>query len=212
MKPIIGVVYRLNEDENNLYVNNTLINCIIAHQAIPFLILPTSNFNDLDEILKKCDGIILPGGTKWDKDDEYICKYAIENDVPLLGICAGMQVLAKILNNGKIDGVDNTILNNTFINHKSKDNYAHDVRILKNTKLYEIIKKDKIKVNSRHSYHVPDSYIKSAIADDNIIEAVEYSENKFTLGIQWHPESMISYDEDARKIFDEFIKNCKNKY
>ena len=90
--------------------------------------------------------------------------------------------------------------------------YVHKVKILKDSLLYKIIGKEEIKVNSRHNYHVPEKldYLKSAYATDGIIEAVESKDNKFTLGVQWHPETMISYDEDAKKIIQAFIDKCKN--
>ena len=234
MTKIIGIVSRSGKDSDNysiFYVNNNIVKALLKEDASPFLILPTQaidyeekspsyipRLNDLEKerlnsILKICDGIVIPGGSKWYQYDEYICKYAIDNDIPLLCICAGMQLLVKVLNNDKLNGYDNTILNDTYINHNLKMNYVHEVNILENTFLYEIIGKTKIMVNSRHNYHVPNelSYFASAYSLDGLIEAVEYRDNKFALGIQWHPESMIDYDEDARKIIKKFVKSTKNR-
>ena len=232
MKPIIGVVSRSskNDERSVFYVYGSVIRSIVECGGIPILIVPPHNVDyeekepknierlteenkqDIEEQIKLCNGILMPGGNKWYEFDEYICKYAIDNNIPLLGICMGMQLLAKKLNNS-IEGLDNTILNNTNINHSIKDlDYVHSVKILKDTVLYNIIGKEEINVNSRHNYHVPDElkFLQSAYSKDNIIEAVEYKENNFTLGVQWHPETMISYDADAKKIIQAFIDKCKN--
>lgn len=43
-----------------------------------------------------CNGIVMPGGCKIYYYDKFIAKYAIENDIPVLGICLGMQILASV--------------------------------------------------------------------------------------------------------------------
>ena len=235
MKPIIGIVSRSSKDvdENGiLYVNNKVVEAIVKCGGIPLLILPTQgidyeldrpsnlerlnddNKNDLIEILKKCDGIVMPGGSKWYEYDEFISKYVVDNDIPVLGICAGMQLLSKTLNNNRVDGIDNTVLNDTTINHNQpKVEYVHSVKIKEDTYMHDIVKSSEINVNSRHKYHVPNelSFLSSANSLDGLIEAIEYRNNKFTIGVQWHPETMIGYDENSKKIIDEFIKKCKEK-
>lgn len=234
MKPIIGIVGRSTKDSDDysiIYTNNYVIKAVIEFGGIPIIIAPTQNIDyeeklpkdakrlskdekkDLNVILNKCDGIILPGGNKWYEYDEYICKYVVDNDIPVLGICAGMQLLSKVLNNNKIDGIDSTIRNNTVIDHHQKSKYVHKVKVLKDTKLYDILGKEEISVNSRHNYHISKelSFMASAYSEDGLIEAIEYKDNKFTIGIQWHPESMTGYDLDARKIIEIFMEETKNK-
>lgn len=235
MKPIIGIVSRSTKDNEGysiLYTNSFVSQAIIKSGGIPFTILPTQEVDyesdipakiirlndddkdDINKVLNMCDGIVIPGGVKWYEYDEYICKYAIEHNIPFLGICAGMQLLAKVLNNNKIDGIDNTVRNNTTLNHHQKDvKYVHNIQILEDSLLYRIVNKTVIPVNSRHNYHVPNelSFLSTAYSEDGLIEAVEYKDNEFVLGIQWHPESMIDYDENAKKIFNYFIKICEKK-
>ena len=232
MKPIIGVVARSEtlNDSSIYYVNSKVVRSVVNCGGIPILLISPQNVDyeekdpsklerlteenkkDIEETLKLCDGILMPGGYKWYEFDEYICKYAIDKDIPLLGICMGMQLLAKKLNNDN-QGLDNTVLNETSINHNMPGvEYAHSVKINKDTKLYDIVKKEELEVNSRHNYHVPNElkFLQSAYSSDGIIEAIEYKDNKFTLGVQWHPEVMSFYDEDNKKILQAFIDKCKN--
>ena len=94
-------------------------------------------------------------------------------------------------------------------NHKI--NRLHEVKIIKDTLLYRIIKKEKILVNSRHKSSINNSKYKiNAISKENVIEAIEIPNKRFFLGIQWHLENMYMIDINSRKIFDYFIKICNN--
>ena len=75
----------------------------------------------------------------------------------------------------------------------------------------EILKKDKILVNSRHKSAIKKTnYRVSSISKDNIIESIEIPNHKFFLGLQWHPENLYDIDPNSKKIFDYFIKICQN--
>ena len=99
-------------------------------------------------------------------------------------------------------------LNN--LSHYTLDKYVHKVNIKKNSKLYEIINKQIINVNSRHKYYVTNTNLDVvAYSDDNIIEAIEDKNKKFFIGVEWHPESMIEYDILENKLFSYFIECCR---
>ena len=68
---------------------------------------------DLEQLLALCDGFLLPGGDSWYELDELTIDYARKKDLPLLGICLGMQTLGKVFSKEKQIAKDNTILNNT---------------------------------------------------------------------------------------------------
>ena len=87
------------------------------------------------------------------------------------------------------------------------EEYAHAVTIDKNSRLYDLLGKDEMMVNSFHKKQVVENpaYQVVARSSDGVIEALEYPGEVFHVGVQWHPEKMYDYDRDARKIIDAFI-------
>jgi putative glutamine amidotransferase len=200
MKPIIGITCRTikNDDRDILKVNKSIVDYVIKSGGIPLLILSDMDFSIFD-------GFIFPGGYSWENLDEKILKYAFDNDIPALGICAGMQLIASMDKFGNV--LDNCIAigNN---HHQSKDEYVHEITINKGI-LLDILGSNKIIVNSRHNdtVNLNDNFLIDAYSSDNIIEAVHIPNKTFILGLQWHPEDLS--DEYSEKIFKYFIEKCK---
>lgn len=233
MKPIIGMIARpdsASDDDKVICIWEKTRRAVVKKGGIPFLIVPNQDveyesvrprdvprmteeeISDLKSMVDMCDAILIPGGYKWYEFDEVIYNYALDKNMPILGICAGMQMMCRIDNNKNEVALDTTVLNETNINHYQREvKYVHKVNIEENTKLFNIIGEKSINVNSKHNYHVQDvSNLKiSAYSEDGLIEAVEYSDKNFVIGVQWHPETMLEYDEYANKIFDEFINKAK---
>jgi len=166
---------------------------------IPIMKENKNEFQKVKEIIDFCDGIISPGGARIYDIDYEIIKYLHEIDKPTLGICLGMQIMGKLFN-GK---VRNKIEEG---NHCREEEYVHNITIKKNSLLYKIIGEEKIKVNSRHMMQIPTTKLDCvAYSEDNVLEAVEDSNKKFFIGIQWHPESLME-DVYSKRLFDYFIK------
>lgn len=228
MKPLIGIVGRCgftNSDEfNNIRIADKYRMSIIRSGGIPFGILPpqlveyqdatpselesltVSEKEILTRQLELCDGILLPGGLKRFEYDVFIVDFALRHNIPLLGICLGMQIMTMVDANGQ------QILNlkkiDSDINHADYDrNIVHEVVISKESKLFEIIKKEKFFVNSRHRMEVTDSstFTVYGKSNDGVIELIERHDKKFAIGVQWHPEMMFD-DADQKRIFDAFVQ------
>ena len=94
---------------------------------------------------------------------------------------------------------------------------SHKVRIDKDSKLYKILGKEEFEVNSFHTRHATKNHIYKVVgySDDGLIEAIEYPNDTFNIGVQWHPEISYSFDENSKKIIDSFVeaakRNSKNK-
>lgn len=202
MKPIIGIVGRKDkssEGNDIFYIHKNISDVIYHYGGLPIAILPSS----LDQIdqLNKIDGFIMQGGDEYNSYDFKIIDYAYKNNVPMLGICLGMQAMAYYFD-GKIEDLDNLF-------HKQKKDYVHSITINHDSKLYDILKEDEINVNSRHKSYVKDTKLKIvARAHDNLIEAVEDSSKDFFIGVQWHPETIIHFDKNAETLIKAFLDSC----
>ena len=209
MKPIIGIITRpdkLISGNEVMGVYDEIRKSIIGSGGIPIGILPlTENLdyfdNDVYKIIDMCDGVILQGGDEFYNYDLEIVKYLFENDIPTLGICLGMQLMGSIFG-GNLENITK---------HKYKDKkYAHKVYIDKSSKLYDIFKNEVINVNSRHISALNTTELDIVgLSEDNVIEAIEDKNKKFFIGVQWHPESMYSYDILECNLFDYFLDACR---
>ncbi len=153
----------------------------------------------------------LTGGISIERDTFEIdmFKRAREAGIPILCICRGHQVMNVALGGTLIQHVDG---------HQSEASDAHEVSIDENTLLFDIIKKRRIMVNSRHHQvvgKVAEGLRVSAVSvlssDQNggYVEAIEPQDQKgpFLLGIQWHPEGIFD-DVHSKAIFKRFIDCC----
>lgn len=196
-KPIIGIVTRL---ENNIHkINKSLIDNITKCGGLCLGIINEERYSYefldrdkliIDNILKICDGFVIPGGSTESYLDKYIIEYATKNNIPILGICLGMQEMSSFLDLEEVS------------NHNKSNRYVHKVNIDKNSLLYKIFKKD-IYVNSRHNYKIKNLNGYKVVGSClDVIEAIERDDNTFNVGVQWHPE-----DIDNEELFDYFINS-----
>lgn len=199
---IVGIIAREEKLENKdiylMYKN--ICNILFNYDIFPICIPNTTNIENTKKLIDLCDGIILQGGEKMHPQDITIAKYLYNNNIPTLGICLGMQTMAKAFNGNII----------TTDNHNVNIKYAHYIKIDKETLLYEILNQEYIFVNSHHHDIVLNTNLKTSATYTNVIEAVEDKTKKFYLGVQWHPEKHP--DKNSDRIFKAF-KNAlvKNK-
>ena len=229
-KPIIGIVSKPNvfcdqELFTQQIVYDSVRNAVLCSNGLAIGILPTKNTNqfclsdevidgtsftsseleDLYLLIDKCDGIIIQGGLSSDDYEIKAAKYAIDHDIPILGICAGFNNIIRAMG-GKVFCMNDTI-------HNTEDgSIVHKNIIRENTLLYDILKTKDIYVNSIHTLFAKGEDVKdlvvSAYSDDGYVEAVELKNKRFCLGVKWHPEFMME-SQNMNKIFEHFIEVCR---
>lgn len=185
----------------------------------------------IDDYLEKVDGLMIPGGdfalhpdwylegekspfapSKRLEFDVEIIRKALAMDMPLLGICAGMQILAG-MHGCKLSG-DIQKFSKTGMSHRGTDpyQYAHNVIVEPNTLLEDLAQSQEFGVNSHHSEGVVEvcAPVKiSGLAGDGVIEAVEIAGKKFALGVQWHPEFFLEEDNQNFDIIKALVFAAK---
>ncbi len=183
----------------------------------------------LEDYLAIIDGLVVTGGA-FDVDPamfgaaekhesvtlkenrtrfEYaILKACLEQNKPILGICGGEQLLNVVLGGTLIQHIPDAVHN--CLEHEQKaprSQPGHVVSIKPATLLHRITDCLAMNVNTAHHQAVDKpgrGVVINAIADDGVIEGIEYPAHPFCLGVQWHPE----YEVDAgdSKILQAFIK------
>jgi len=224
-RPIVGIVARPDKIDNInlLSVCESYRRAVIQSGGIPILILPPQDVDyinyepkglafmkdDEKQIIIKqielCDGILMPGGFKRYEYDRFITQYCLDKNIPILGICLGMQLLATHINRDTLEFTDVNLSHS-----KPGVDNVHKVYIDKNSKLYEIIGEEEIDVNSRHKYKVTDigNFEVVGVSNDGIIEAIEDKRKTFAVGVQWHPENLMD-TKTSQKLFKYFIERCR---
>lgn len=221
-KPIIGIVNKIVIDEegrNAFFANTNICEKVVINGGIPITLnnIMLKKYNEkIEDIsvgeiddktiqqIKLCDGIILQGGINYSAYEITIAKYLIDNDIPVLGICAGMNCLIKAGGGEFRRDTNREIHNNKYDNLR-----AHKVSIKQDSLLYDILKVENLYVNSVHTRTSINTGIYEAIAysEDGLVEGVQLKNKKFNLGIQWHPEQ-FDKNNINNDIFRTFIGRC----
>jgi len=178
----------------------------------------------VDIVLEEFDGLLSVGGRFAYPDEWYLPgevskapsseRFAVERaivegflarDKPVLGICAGMQMLACL--NGCRLTPDLRAMMPEALEHDRRDQ-LHSVELAANSRLAAIIGERTMEVNTFHREAVAQltpSVVASAFAKDGIIEAIEIPKNRFAIGIQWHQELFVNTDHPGNRLFQGFV-------
>lgn len=232
-KPIIGIVGKpLEFQEKFLWHEITCYDefryLVVKNGGIAIELLPTENklefedveidynnrmtkslskeeLEDLNRQIELCDGFIIQGGIMSCQFEIEIAKKAIEKNKPIIGICGGFNNILRALG-GNVKH-DETKSHDFF-----DRNYRHPINIVKDTRLYNLIGKSEIDVNSLHFMIAPKEMVEpyatiTSYSQDGLVESFEVANKKFIFAFKWHPELMYE-EEYVNKIFKEFIKSC----
>ncbi len=140
-----------------------------------------------------------------------VTRAALERDMPVLGICGGQQLLNVALGGTLIqhlpDAEDGALAHEQ---PNPRDEAGHKVRIEPGTLLRRIVGTGEMDVNSAHHQAVREpapGCVVDAVAPDGVIEGIEDANRRFCLGVQWHPEFLISPGDGL--ILRAFTDACR---
>jgi putative glutamine amidotransferase len=175
------------------------------------LVSPAHSASSIASLMERCDGLVLTGGgdvdparygervrhtldsvsAERDATEFAALGAAIEQKVPVLGICRGIQLMNVYLGGTLYQDIDAEHPGTAHRHSEQWGTRAHHVNVLPGSKLRAIVGREALHINSFHHQaikQVAPSLAVTALAEDGLIEAVEMKDYPFGLGVQWHPE------------------------
>lgn len=238
MKAKIGIITGFFIEKESgvekIYVNREYIDAITKADGTPIMIPVTDDTSVYDDYIDMCDGFVFSGGIdispmiygespsrqcgatslRLDNFQIALMKKVLDAKKPFIAICRGIQVL-NVACGGTLYQDLSEIPGNAMKHMQQSDrgDISHEVSLLPNTILSSIYG-EKVWTNSYHHQSLKDlgrGLILSAKAADGCIEAVEYADNPYGLGLQWHPEVMLVQTETMLPAFEGLVKASLEK-
>ena len=223
-RPVIGLTGNFADGEVRLA--DRYYKSVAAAGGVPVVIPPLADEDSIINTLERIDGLLLTGGGDvnplWtgeepsprlhsinrerDKAELMTVRLAYNRQLPMLGICRGIQVLAAALggdveqdiaegfSTGRLRPFDEAEGCRPLLKHSQdadRGEPTHRVRIMKGSVLSSLYDTETLAVNSFHHQAVRACgrrFTVSAVSPDGVIEAVESNEFRPVMGVQWHPE------------------------
>ena len=244
-QPVIGLTGNFADGDARLCEQYYM--SVVRAGGTPVIIPPVADKDVIINTLDKIDGLVLTGGGDinplWageepsprlhginhmrDKAELLTVRLAYNRQIPMLGICRGIQTLVTALD-GEVDqdiaesfaaahgaGRAAAAAGHSLIKHSQdadRSEPTHTVRISRESVLYSLYKTETLAVNSIHHQAVRASgrrFSVSAKAPDGVIEAIENSEFKPFIGVQWHPEWL---GESGQVLFRWLVDRARDFY
>lgn len=244
-QPVIGLTGNFADGDARLCEQYYM--SVVRAGGTPVIIPPVADKDVIINTLDKIDGLVLTGGGDinplWageepsprlhginhmrDKAELLTVRLAYNRQIPMLGICRGIQTLVTALD-GEVDqdiaesfaaahgaGRAAEAAGHSLIKHSQdadRSEPTHTVRISRESVLYSLYKTETLAVNSIHHQAVRASgrrFSVSAKAPDGVIEAIESSEFKPFIGVQWHPEWL---GESGQVLFRWLVDRAREFY
>ncbi len=230
-KPIIGITG--NYGEQTCKLAEGYYKSVQRAGGVPVILPPLADTDSIVNMLEHLDGLLLSGGSDYnplyageepsprlgginserDLPELLITQLAYNRQIPMLGICRGIQTLAMALGGkvaqdiSEVRGEREEVRGVKHSQDADRSEPTHSITIDENSTLYTLYNKEKIYVNSFHHQAVSatgDSFRVVAHAADGVVEAMESREFKSIMGVQWHPECL----EDGAPLFEWLVRQA----
>ena len=232
-RPIIGITGNYNTGKCTLLEG--YYRSVLEAGGTPLIIPPFDDTDAMVSLLDRVDALILSGGgdinplylgeepsrelgginPARDWHELMLVRLAANRQIPILGICRGMQVMMASLGGQLYQDIYKEA-SATLKHSQDTDRHVctHTVRLAQGSRLAQIFETITLPVNSFHHQAVKEAapgFAVSALSPDGIIEAVESSQHKSMIGVQWHPECMIlGGDRSMMPLFEWIVSEARS--
>ncbi len=238
-KPLIGITAstlvdgiqesgRPGETENA--ISQAYVDAVEAAGGIPLIVPLVHNSGTAHDILRILDGLLLSGGgdidpglygqephrflkvvdVRKDRLETALLQQALRQDMPVLGICRGMQVLNVAAGGTLIQDIPSSAPSRIqHSQHATSPVPTHKISVGKGSLLARILGQRELRVNSYHHQavdRVAPGFTATAKASDGIVECIESRKHKFVLGVQFHPEMIFREYPVFQKLFEALVR------
>lgn len=234
LRPVIGIT--ANFGDKGAELAEGYFRSIEMAGGIPVVIPITENHIELAALLDRIDGLVLSGGAdinplylgedpipqlgsinpRRDRMEILLTRLAYDRQLPILGICRGIQVLTAVLGGKLYQDIQAQSESSFPIKHSqdlARGVASHFVDAVPGS-IVQTLLGDRFAVNSFHHQAVSKCgplLRPTAYSADGIIEAVESTEYKSVVGVQWHPECFILEDDRCmHPLFRWFVEECES--
>ena len=233
MKPIIGLSPLYDDEKRGLWMCPGYLDVLYACGASPLVLPFDSDVVDVEQIISICDGILLTGGPDvepalYGKDKTQACgpvqhirdeleyrliEKALDEDMPLFGVCRGEQILNVYLGGTLYQDLQTEL--DGSMNHAMTPPYevpCHKVILDEGEPLQVLLGVDMLPVNSIHHQsieRIAPELVQLAHAKDGVCEGVWMPGKRFVWAVQWHPEWIWDVDPRQKSIMQCFVDACK---
>jgi putative glutamine amidotransferase len=235
MRPLIGIPCRpliRAETGRPIYANNrAYVHAVESAGGLPILIPMINDQNILTALLSRLDGLLLSGGidvhpSRYGEEvhpltqevdielDEFeitLASWAIQQDIPVLGVCRGMQLINVVLGGTLYQDIDDQYPNSiTHSNrHLPQTHLAHHIIVEPGSRMETILGAREVRVNSLHHQAIKDPGKGVRItgrAPDGVPELLEVASYRFVMAVQSHPEEIYSIEPAFKRLFSAFVQ------